>query len=167
MEISESNKNVKFAYDKGYRVDEDGNVWYNGRQRKVHDSWGGKRGKQYYSFCIKNEDGKPKNVQVHKLQAYQKFGEKMFESGIVVRHLNDNSLDNTYNNIEIGTTSDNMFDMPVEKRKALSKHATSFLIKYDAEKVKEFYYECRSYKMTMEKFNIKSRGTLHNIIHNR
>jgi len=57
--------------------------------------------------------------------------------------------------------------MPEEKRKKLAKHATSFLIKYDAEKIKEFYEECRSYKKTMEYFGIPSRGTLHHIIHNR
>lgn len=165
--LSQKKANVIFAHNKGYYVDKDGNVFFNGKQRKLQKSWGGKKQRPYYSFCIRNEEKKPKNIQVHQLQAYQKFGDKMFEDGIVVRHLNDDSLDNSYDNIEIGTMSDNMFDMPIEKRKSLAKHATSYLIQYDAEKVKEFYYECHSYKMTMEQFGIKSRSTLHNIIHNR
>lgn len=164
--MTQENCIVLVAYNKGYLVDKFGNVWFNGRQRKL-TAGGSNPNRKYYIFCIRFDDGRPKSVKVHKLQAYQKYGEKMFEEGIVVRHLNDDPLDNSYENIAIGTISDNMFDMPQEKRKKLAKHATSFLIKYDAEKVKEFYDECRSYKKTMEHFGIPSRGTLHHIIHNR
>lgn len=165
--LSQRKENIIFAYNKGYYVDKNGNVFFNGKKRKLQTSWGAKKKRPYLSFCIKNAENKPKNIQVHQLQAYQKFGDKMFEDGIVVRHLNDDSLDNSYDNIEIGTISENMFDMPIEKRKELAKHAASFKIVYDAEKIKEFYNECKSYKMTMEHFGIKSKGTLHNIIHNR
>ena len=167
MELSVTNKSVKFAYDKGYRVDEKGNVWYNGKQRKLCDNWGRTGGKLYYSFCVRNDEGKPKNVLVHKLQAYQKFGEKIFENGIVVRHLNDNSLDNTYANIEIGTQQDNSMDIPSERRLSHAKHAASFQIKYDADEIKKYHEKSKSYAKTMSKFNITSKGTLYHILNNR
>ena len=164
--LSAENLGVITANEKGYYVDKDGSVWYNGKQRVLTPHNNGRQ-KPYYQFAIKLNNGKVKNVKVHKLQAYQKFGDKIFEKGICVRHLNDNSLDNSWDNIEIGTNSDNMMDIPKEKRIAHGRLAASYLIKFDADKVKNFYFECKSYKKTMEEFGIKSRSTLHNIIHNR
>lgn len=40
---------------------------------------------------------------IHRLQAYQKFGDKIYEDGIVVRYLNGDRYDNSYDNIGIGT----------------------------------------------------------------
>lgn len=151
------------ALDKGYSVDNDGNVWYQGKQRKLMN---GSRG--YLEFSVRFDGYKtPKNVPVHRLQAYQKFGDKVFADGIVVRHLDGNPHNNSIDNIEIGTQQDNSFDIPQQQRIAHAKHASSFNILYDAEKVKEFYNNCKSYKLTMEKFDIPSKGTLHNIIHKR
>ena len=112
--LSVENLGVLTAYEKGYYVDKEGNVWFNGKQRKLIPHNTGKK-KPYYQFAIRLTNGKVKNVKVHKLQAYQKFGDKMFEDGIVVRHLNDNSLDNSWDNIEIGTDSDNMMIYPKKK----------------------------------------------------
>ena len=33
--------------------------------------------------------------------------------------------------------------------------------------IKDFYNDCKSYKKTMERFDIKSKGTLYNILKNR
>ena len=57
-------------------------------------------------------------LKIHKLQAYKKFGEEIFKQGIVVRHLNGNKTDNSWENISIGTQSDNMMDRPEEERKS-------------------------------------------------
>lgn len=100
---------------------------------------------------------------MHRLQAYQKFKDKIYEDNIVVRHLNGNSLDNTFNNIGIGSPSDNAFDRPKEDRIRHGRLAASFNIKYPKEltdEIKEFYNNCRSYKETMGKYNISSKGTL-------
>jgi hypothetical protein len=37
----------------------------------------------------------------------------------------------------------------------------------DVKKIKEFYNEVRSYAKTMEKFGIKSKSSLHFILHKR
>ena len=63
----------------------------------------GKSSKGYLSFNIRLSKGsKPTRSFVHRLQAFQKFGEKIFKDGIVVRHLNGVSTDNSYDNIGIG-----------------------------------------------------------------
>ena len=70
-------------------------------------------------------------------------------------------------NIEIGTFSDNMFDIPKEKRIERSRKSN---VKYKNEELKNilsFYSESKSYKKTMIKFNISSKGTLWHILNNR
>jgi hypothetical protein len=49
-------------------------------------------------------------LKIHKFQAYKKYGEEIFQPGIVVRHLNGIKTDNSWENIIIGTQSDNMMD---------------------------------------------------------
>ncbi len=76
----------------------------------------------YLKFNVKHE-GCSYPVLLHKLAAYQKYGEAAFEEGIVVRHLDNNSLNNELDNIAIGSQSDNMMDRPVEERKRHALHA--------------------------------------------
>jgi len=100
----------------------------------------------------------------HRLQAFQKYGNKLFEKGIIVRHLNGISTDNSWDNILVGTQSDNMLDIPEQIRIKKAKYAASFIKKYDKTEVREYYSLTNSYKKTMEKFNISSKGTLHYIL---
>ena len=151
---------IKIASEKGYIVDNNGNVFYNGKQRKLHF----KSGKQKYSCFTARINGVTTRIEVHRLQAYQKYGDKVFEDGIVVRHLNVDSSDNSFNNIEIGTYQDNSLDIPQEKRLELAKYASSFAQKYNHEDVYEFYLKTRSYKKTMEHFGITSKNGLNFII---
>lgn len=102
----------------------------------------------------------------HRLQAYQKYEESMYSKGIEVRHFNGDPLDNSWNNILIGTHQQNMMDIPEQVRIKKALHATSFVRKYDKEVVKKFYNNCKSYAKTMKEFNISSKGTLHFIINN-
>ena len=69
----------------------------------------------YLTFNVKH-DGSSYPVPVHKLVAYQKFGEASFEDSIVVRHLDGLSLNNETDNIPIGRHSDNMMDRPTHER---------------------------------------------------
>ncbi len=61
-------------------------------------------------------DGKPFPIKVHQFCAYQKYGDAIFDEGIVVRHLNNNSLDNSLDNLGFGTYSDNMLDKTETQR---------------------------------------------------
>jgi hypothetical protein len=109
-------------------------------------------------------NGKTTKIYAHRLQAYKKFGDAMFEDGIMVRHLDGNPANNSWDNIEIGTQSDNMMDIDADIRLAKALHATSFARKHDKETIRAFYREHNSYKKTMEHFNISSKGTLHFIL---
>ena len=163
--LSKENQKILHAYNQGYYVDKVGDVFTKeGNKRTLFKRC--KKG-NYLAFSIKVNNC-VRNVPVHKLQAYLKYGNKLFEPNIVVRHLNGISNDNSFDNIAIGTHSDNMMDMSEEIRIAKAKHAAQNLIKYDnVEEIKEFYNTCKSYKTTMEKFKITSKSTLHNILHNR
>jgi hypothetical protein len=157
--LTKVNRGIIHANNIGYKVNENGEVISNrGNIRKLNDN---KKG--YYRISIRL-NGEQINIPVHKMVAYQKFGDKIFEKGIQVRHLNSNSFDNSYDNIEIGTQSKNMMDTPKEERIRRAKHASSFLKKYNHEKVISFYNNCKSYKKTMEKFDISSKSTLNFIL---
>ena len=152
------------AHKKGYRISENGEIVSpSGRKLKG-------RVKQYYlEFCIRFH-GKVRYVPVHRMVAYQKYGDIVFSCDCV-RHLDGNRLNNSWDNIEIGTTHDNMMDIPYEirKRKAIiASHSHSMKWdENDVKKIKEFYNEVRSYTKTMEKFGIKSKSSLHFILHKR
>lgn len=151
---------IQIASERGYFVTKDGLVFFNGKQRKLNLK---NKKYQYYCFNIRI-DGKPKRIEVHRLQAYQKFGDKIFEKGIVVRHLNGDSTDNSYDNIGIGTYQDNSLDIPKDVRVKLATYAGSFVKKYDYEIIYAFYLKTKSYKQTMEKFGIPSKNGLHHIL---
>lgn len=100
------NQAIEVAYKKGYRVSDCGSiVTYQGRERKLQVKK--VSDKEYYRFTIK-VDNRTINVLVHRLQAFQKYGRKTFKEKIVVRHKDDNSLNNSKENILLGTQSDNM-----------------------------------------------------------
>ena len=83
----------------------------------------------------------------------------MFKEGIEVRHLNGNSKDNSFDNIEIGTHSENMMDIPKEKRflggsEPIHKHKEII-----EDRKKGF-----TYNQLCKKYNISSKGTISFII---
>lgn len=70
------------AKEKGYFVDKQGNA-YSPQGNKV-----GTRGKgPYLYFGIRVSKTKVIKVYIHRLQAYQKFGDLIFNDNIEVRHL--------------------------------------------------------------------------------
>lgn len=151
---------IKIASEKGYIVNNNGEVFYKERKRKLNY----KTDTNQYAFFNVRINGKSKKIYVHRLQAYQKYGDIIFEKDIVVRHLNNNSNDNSYDNIGIGTQQENMLDIPKEKRIERSKYASSFMKKYRHDEVYEFYQKTKSYKKTMEHFGIPSKNGLYFII---
>lgn len=105
-------------------------------------------------------------VLIHKLQAYKKFGNRMFKEGIVVRHLDGNPLNNSWENIQIGTPTQNQMDITPEERKI---HALKAIRKKQdssrpLEKRYSIYKDIFEGKLTnkeiMLKHDISSTGTL-------
>lgn len=103
--MNKTNKILVHAFSIGYRVDDEGNV-YNLLNKEIKTRVSG-NGYRMFSFRI---NGVHSSVYVHRLLAYQLFGDKIFKNGIHVRHLNGNPIDNSINNISIGTASDNAMD---------------------------------------------------------
>jgi len=151
------NKLEKLAHERGYRVSDEG-VVSSTKKENIGYMFKG------YHFLTIRVDGKCRNLRTHRLLAYQKYGEKIYKPGTVVRHLDGDSTNNHISNIGIGTHSDNMMDIPKAVRIAKANHATSFVKKHDHAEVLDFYHKTKSYKMTMEKFGISSKGTLYLII---
>lgn len=147
------------AYEKGYRITEEGDV-VGLKKEKV----GFTHGNGYRRFKMRDENGENINVAAHRLQAYQKFGEGIYQEGMVVRHLDGNPDNNHVDNIAIGTMRENIMDRPAAERLAHAIHASSFVKKHDHEAIYKYYKECESYKKTMEHFAISSKGTLHHIL---
>lgn len=152
------------AYKKGYRILKNGEV--NSPYNKILTPIIHING--YVVFYLRyNKISKP--VFYHKLQAYQKYGNKIFETDCV-RHLDGDKLNNSFNNINIGTLSENQMDRTKYDRTRCAKIASSSIIKYNSsevENIKKYHKEVNSYKKTMERFNISSKGTLHFILNKR
>ncbi len=164
-ELNESHNKLKFsknevyAYNKGYRVTKDG--VFCGLKNNIIINYN-KAG--YNRVCTK-KDKKQISVFAHSLQAYQKYGDKIYESGILVRHLDGNSKNNHIDNIALGTNTDNMMDRPKIERKRQALKASLKTKKYNTDEVKKYYIENGfSYKETQKYFGISSSGTLHYIL---
>lgn len=126
---------------KGYTVTEDGHLM--SPKNKIVGTHPNKKGLRYEYVSVLYK-GKIDKLFAHRLQAFQKYREEIYKEGIVVRHLNGNSLDNTFNNIAIGTIVDNALDIPKEKRKEMSvvanKASMRKIIKYDQNIVDKAVY---------------------------
>lgn len=158
--VSKQEEILKLAVSRGYIITKDGEVFRRGKFIEGSTFSSG-----YRKFNIKNLNQEDHPVFLHRLQAYFKFGEKIFEKGIVVRHLNNNKEGNSWDNIRIGSQSDNMMDRTKEERVLHSIKAT----RNNQNKVRTFEERCKiyddivknlPYSVIMEKHNISSKGTL-------
>ena len=158
-----NNRIEKLAVEKGYTITKEGKVLNkNNKLRNLDIS-----NKGYYRFTIKKEN-KCRSVLAHRLQAFIKFGDKIYDENIEVRHLNGVKEDNSFDNIEIGTHTENMNDIPKDIIIKKALHASTHNRKFtDNEmiQIREYYQNTKSYKKTKEKFNISSSGTLQYILH--
>ncbi len=107
--MSKNNLALIAAFNKGYRV-VNGRVITPSGKHRVATLWDG-----YMSFNF-GMNGKTIPVKVHRLIAYQKYGEDALVSGRHVRHLDGNSLNNAEDNIAIGSAHDNSMDRMKENR---------------------------------------------------
>ena len=116
---------------------------------------------------IRVSETKVIKVYVHRLQAYQEFGDAIFDKGIEVRHLNGDSFDNSYENIAIGTPFENAMDKAKETRMRCAKKASEAIKKYSdelAQQIQLEYSKGSNYRELMKKYSISSKGTLNYIL---
>lgn len=126
MAKSKQKKVMLEALKRGYKVQKDGSVLspYTGKALSVYVE---KRG--YARFTInRTQDITGTNtwgVYVHQAIAFLKYGVQMLEKGVVVRHLDGNARNNNWENIAIGTCSENEMDKKKEDRIRVAKIARS------------------------------------------
>lgn len=92
-------------------------------------------------------------MKIHRLVAYIKYGNAALRKGIDTRHLNGDKLDNSWDNIAIGTRSDNMQDMPKELRMRISMQCKQGIHDYYAnmdDATIEYIHEERSKRAKLE-----------------
>lgn len=150
LPMSKSKKALVEAHERGYNVTKSGSVISSkGKLLSLMENGG------YLHFNIKFE-GDRFPIRVHRLQAFQKFGESMLEGDVLVRHLNGDSLDNSYVNIGIGSHSDNAKDRPKHDRVAHAQKAgkSNSLPKEVWEQIKEDYAKGLGYKKLRAKYGV-------------
>lgn len=113
--MSIKNLAILQLYKKGYRMTNEGKL-LNHKNEVVEGVIKSVKNYNYKQLCIRKTD-KFITILFHRFQAYQKFGEKIFDKNLQVRHLNGDSLDNSWDNIELGTALDNTMDKSPEVRK--------------------------------------------------
>jgi hypothetical protein len=111
-------------------------------------------------FGIETPHGR-KHLSVHRLQAYQKYGEELYVGGLEVRHLDNVCSNNAESNIALGTKSQNAMDKPKETRVRVAGLAN---LKHNYAAIQAFYQGTKSYKRTMAQFALTSKGTLNYIL---
>lgn len=153
----------QIAYEKGYRVTKEGQL-LNPKGEKI-----GSINNHGYERTTIRVNGKYVVLKTHRLQAYQKYGDKLFKDGIVIRHLNGNSLNNSWDNIATGTQRDNLKDIPLKQRQLNALQSSHKRIKHPKEfvdKLKEEYKVLKSYAKLARKFNL-SYDTTYYLINKR
>jgi hypothetical protein len=153
----------QIAYEKGYRVTKDGNL-LNPKGDKI-----GSINNHGYERTTIKINSKDVVIKTHRLQAYQKYGDKLYEDGIVVRHLNGNALDNSWDNIATGTQVENLKDIPLKQRQLNALQSAHKRIKHPKEfvdELKEEYRVLKSYAKLSRKFNL-SYDTTYYLINQR
>jgi hypothetical protein len=146
--------------EKGYNISLDGTLYRNGK--KINSTIDNK-GYKKLSFRCKESISFP--VPLHRLQAYLKFGEQIFDKTLVVRHLDGNSLNNSWENIGIGTNKDNQLDRPQNELLKYSLNATRIRQNSIREINERFLiykdlYNGLSYNEIIKKYDNLSKGTL-------
>jgi len=162
MKHSQTDLDMIRAYNDGYRVVNQ--VIYNPRGKILK---GSVNNRGYRAFKPYKES---LNIPVHRLVAYQKYGSKMFDSGIEVRHLDNDKSNNSNSNIGLGTHADNMLDIPEEVRRENAIKASNKIRKFTNREValiRKDHQVMRSYKDVMSLWGISSKGTLHHILNNK
>lgn len=146
MEINIKEK-IERAVFLGYTISKEGVVI--GPRGEIK----GYKDNNYLQFSIRGENNKIFKIKFHKFQAYIKFGDKIFEKDQVVRHFDGNSLNNSWDNILLGTQQQNMMDRTEEERKNHSKNSKRLSTEEKEKIVEDRIINGLSYNELSKKYN--------------
>ena len=110
---------IVLAFNRGFRIRENNIVSPHGRvlSNKIY------KGANYPKFNI-HVNGDTYALPIHKLAAYQFFGDAAFAVNVDVRHLDGDKLNFSKENIRLGTRRQNALDVPENLRKHRIKAAS-------------------------------------------
>jgi len=159
--MSKGNDALLAAFRKGYRVNREGDTVWSPFRDEPMTLTDNNRGYLYFST-------KMFKVTVHRFQAYEKYGDALFGDGVQVRHLDGNSKNNHWDNIAIGSQSQNMMDRSKDDRVriasiASSKRKATFSPKKIAD-IKADREAGLTYTEIMDLHGISSKGTVSYIL---
>lgn len=154
-----NNEYLLLAYKKGYRI-VNGQIYYCGSPVKALY----RKTTGYYAFSFRDLEGTVRWVRVHRLVAYQKYGDKMLADGVVVRHKDNNKINNLEENILIGTQGENMMDNPPENRLKYAINAANYVKKHNHADIIKMRESGKSYGQIMAATGISSKGTISYIL---
>ena len=115
-----SKKAIILAFQKGYRVNENGDV-ISPKGRILKKQVSNRNDIPYFSFSIRLDKYDVCKIMIHRFVAYLKYGDLMFNCECI-RHLNGNSLDNSFENIEVGSLRH-----PKGDKKKVGNNSESFI----------------------------------------
>lgn len=156
-------RSEEVMFSKGYTVDEYGRLF----NKLGVEVIGSVDNNGYRATGMRTPDNRVVRVYFHRMVAYAKFKDKIYQNGTVVRHLDGNPLNNSWDNIDIGSYSDNMMDIPKSIRVANARLAN---MKYDEDMVdmiKSLRSKGLKYTDIMKETGISSKGTISYIINHR
>lgn len=157
------NQIEKLAYEMGYRINDQGEII--GMKGRPLIGWADRWG--YRLFRVGHDVG---SAYVHRMVAYQQFGDKLYEPGTEVRHLDGNCANNEPTNLALGTASDNAQDKLPEVRRRAAVNAASYVRKLTETQVvqlREDRKQGATYLELMEKYKISSKGTISSIVNRK
>lgn len=158
--MNKSNIAIIVAHERGYRANAAGD-FFSPAGTKLKKSFNNR----YLRFSLIT-GGEKLTFKIHRFIAYYKFGDGLFQDGIQVRHLDGDPLNNSWDNIAIGTASENRMDIPEKERLRLTKNAAKKLRKLTYEQAEELRKDRKNglkYKDLVKKYNI-ARGAAQRIV---
>ncbi len=151
-------QDIAVAYKKGYRVSRIGLVT-NPKGNKL--GFGTISNTGYAKFSIKI-NGRTTKIFVHRFAAYRKYGKKIFDKRLQVRHINGKKTDNSANNLILGTPSENMMDLSKSLRLFKAIKASSKNRRFSDAQLAEMFSDRENgmrYCDLKQKYNV-GKGTL-------
>ena len=130
--MSEYNDALKRASVRGYTVSKLGEVYGpSGKALRLRSN------PVFLTFGVRRPapNRTMTRVRVHRFVAYKKFGDVIFGKGIQVRHLDGNKHNNSWDNIDVGSQSENMMDRDPSDRIRCAKAAAKTRRKLTEEQV--------------------------------
>lgn len=116
---------IMWAFERGYRFDFDTQQMITPRNKRITPKLYGRQ--RYPIMTINDGTGTRKNASfaIHKFVGYTIFGEIALRKGVNVRHKDDNPMNLSRENIDIGSSQDNNLDKHPELRKKMASKARS------------------------------------------